>query len=157
MTKYIGLLIGLVIVVTALAWVFHRPAGAVRLEPDNAEMVALGKRIYKAQCASCHGAYLQGETSDWQKRDAGGYLPAPPHDASGHTWHHTDKVLFDLTKYGPQGFAGSDYKTRMPAYAGRLSDREIIAVLSFLKSQWPAQIRNRHDKINAQASQGQRR
>ena len=29
-----------------------------------------------------------------------GRMPAPPHDASGHTWHHRDDVLFRLVKEG---------------------------------------------------------
>ena len=79
------------------------------------------KAVYEAHCAACHGDKLQGH-ANWQIRNADGYLPAPPHDETGHTWHHPDQMLFEFTKYGPQKFAGSDYRSIMPAYENRLSD-----------------------------------
>jgi hypothetical protein len=79
-------------------------------------------------------------------------MPAPPHDATGHTWHHTDQALFELTKFGMQRFAGRDYRSAMPAYRGILTDEEIIAVMSYIKSRWPASIRRQHDAINARGA-----
>ena len=77
-------------------------------------------------------------------------MPAPPHDETGHTWHHPDQVLFDITKLGIVAAANlKDYKTVMPIYEGVLSDEEIIAVLSFIKSTWPGEIRAGHDEMNA--------
>lgn len=119
-----------------------------QLRPDDRAIVRQGLAIYATQCASCHGKNLEGQ-ADWRRRDEDGYLPAPPHDSSGHTWHHSDAQLFELTKHGLAAQAGADYKTRMPSYNGILSDREIIAVLSFIKSRWPANIRKRHDRLNA--------
>ena len=107
--------------------------------------VQLGSVLYAEQCASCHGRNLEGQP-DWHKRDQDGYLPAPPHDETGHTWHHTDKDLFEMTKYGIQAFAGEEYKTRMPVYKDILSDSEIIAVLSFIKSRWPAEVIQIHNE-----------
>lgn len=81
-------------------------------------------------------------------------LPAPPHDPSGHTWHHADADLFALTKYGIAAVIGqADYQSAMPAYEAILSDEDIIAVLSFIKSTWPKDIQKRHDLINGQAAQ----
>ncbi len=77
---------------------------------------------------------------NWHQRNTAGYLRAPPHDETGHTWHHNDKLLFELTKFGPKVTAGEDYKTHMPAYEGVLSDNEIIAVLSYIKSTWPEEV-----------------
>jgi hypothetical protein len=59
-----------------------------------------GKAGYVEHCASCHGANLQGQP-DWRHRLPNGRMPAPLHDPSGHTWHHSDKQLFDMTKLGP--------------------------------------------------------
>lgn len=144
----------LVVLALGSGWFYYAFQGgdpsSARLRPDDAKMVAAGQRVYAETCAACHGANLAGE-EDWQTRDADGLLPAPPHDASGHTWHHPDQVLFDLTKHGLQKYAGPDYKTNMPAYQGVLSDDEILAVLSFIKSRWPEEIRQRHDQINANA------
>ena len=64
-------------------------------------------------------------------------MPAPPHDESGHTWHHADGVLFAITKRGlvpPHAPVG--YESDMPAFGGKLSDEEIWAVLAFIKSHW---------------------
>lgn len=120
------------------------------LQPDNTALVKSGKELYISYCASCHGKNLEGQP-DWRSRNAEGKLPAPPHDETGHTWHHADELLFKITKFGTAAIAGEDYKTDMPGYKDQLSDKEIIAVLSYIKSTWPANIRKRHDQINARA------
>ena len=120
------------------------------LQPDDTKVAAQGAKIYTAQCAACHGAALEGQPN-WRSRGPDGMLPAPPHDASGHTWHHPDEVLFKLTKFGAAKVADLKvYKTAMPIYEGVLSDADIVAVLSWIKSQWPASVRERQDQINAQ-------
>ena len=124
---------------------------ALLLRADDAELVALGGTVYAAQCASCHGANLEGQP-DWRSRGADGLMPAPPHDETGHTWHHDDATLFELTKYGLARFAGDDYRSAMPAYEDTLSDEEIVAVLSYIKSRWPDEVQARHDELNAQAA-----
>ena len=119
--------------------------------PDDATLTERGRQVYLAHCAACHGAELQGQP-DWRTRGADGSLPAPPHDASGHTWHHPDELLFRMTKYGVGRAAGLEgYESAMPAYEGLLDDEEIVAVLSWIKSQWPAEVRAMHDQVNARA------
>ncbi|GHD52069.1 cytochrome c [Thalassobaculum fulvum] len=131
----------------------QEPAAGIALAPDDPAVVAEGRGVYADQCASCHGADLQGQPN-WQARGPDGKLPAPPHDPTGHTWHHPDSVLFALTKYGPARMIGDPaYKSDMPAYDETLSDDQIIAALSYIKSTWPADIRQRHDRINEQARQ----
>jgi len=121
------------------------------LRPADAQLVAQGRQVYAAHCAACHGPRLEGQPN-WRQRGADGRLPAPPHDASGHTWHHPDDMLFRITKYGVAKAANlKDYESAMPAYEGQLSDQEIVAVLSWIQSQWPAEIRARVDRINAPA------
>ena len=115
-----------------------------KLRPDETIVVAEGKRLYAAHCASCHGAKLEGQ-SNWKQRNADGKLPAPPHDASGHTWHHPEDMLFALTKFGPSRISG--VPSSMPAYARVLTDEQIIATLSFIKSTWSSKIRQRHDQM----------
>jgi S-disulfanyl-L-cysteine oxidoreductase SoxD len=126
--------------------------------PGDAELVLVGEALYRDHCAACHGAELEGETPDWQTRDADGYLPGPPHDETGHTWHHPDRLLFDITKYGVEQAANlPDYPSRMPAFEGVLEDEEIVAILSFIKSRWPDHIRQYQDDINRRiAEQGNR-
>jgi len=136
-----------------LVWAGSKPDRGSLLEPENATVVAEGKAIYAANCASCHGANLEGE-ANWQQPKTDLTMPAPPHDETGHTWHHTDRVLFDLTKYGlGKLIKNPDYKTNMPVYDGVLSDKEIVAVLSFIKSTWPEKVRSRHDALNLKSKE----
>ena len=133
----------------SLFWSADRDsASTVRLRPDDAAVTALGQKVYAAQCASCHGVRLEGQPN-WRERGPDGRLPAPPHDASGHTWHHPDELLFRITKLGVASAANlKDYASAMPAYEGVLSDAEIVAVLSWIKAQRPPDIRARHDQLN---------
>jgi len=118
------------------------------LKADDLVVVQAGEKIYQAQCASCHGVNLEGQP-DWRTRDVDGFMPAPPHDASGHTWHHADDLLFEITKYGPSTVVNDDsYKTIMPVYKDILSDEEIIAVLSFIKNTWPEEQRSWQEEVN---------
>lgn len=118
------------------------------LNPNDRDIVAQGAEVYAAECAACHGRTLEGQPN-WRVPGANGRLPAPPHDASGHTWHHSSDVLFRLTKYGVGKIIGDpNYVSDMPAYEGMLTDAEIIAVLSYIKSTWPEEIRVRHDQMD---------
>ena len=123
------------------------------LRPDDSQVLRVGARIYAQQCAACHGAKGEGQPH-WRDRGPDGLLPAPPHDPSGHTWHHPDEQLFAITNQGlAQLINQPDYRTAMPIYGGVLSDDEIVAVLSWIKAQWPPEIRRRHDEINVQYRQ----
>jgi len=124
---------------------------SISLKPDDKAVVVLGKDVYAQNCASCHGVNLKGQ-ANWRQRDAKGYMRSPPHSKDGHTWHHPDSYLFSMTKYGIEKMIGKKYLSNMPAYEGRLSDDEIIAALSFIKSTWPKRIQRQHDQINARAN-----
>lgn len=142
---------GLVVAVAAVAGILvFMDRDTPLLRPGDKVLVARGAQIYAQNCASCHGDNLEG-APDWQTRRADGKLPAPPHDETGHTWHHGDQVLFDLTKYGLAAMLNEDYATDMPVYDGVLPDQDIVAVLSFIKSRWPAEVQSRHDQVNATA------
>lgn len=118
------------------------------------QSIALGREIYAANCLACHGDKLQGQPN-WQVRKANGRLPAPPHDETGHTWHHPDQVLFALTKYGPAVMAGQGYESDMPAYEGILSDTQIHQVLGYVKSTWPEKIRREQERRSKQMESAQ--
>ena len=79
-------------------------------------------------------------------------MPAPPHDKTGYTWHHSDAYLFQITKYGLEELIGEKYPNNMPAYEQLLNDEEIIASLSYIKSMWPKSIQIKHDQINSRSS-----
>ena len=153
---------GVVLALTLIAglaatWlVLQPPSGGSSsglLRPDNPVQVARGAELYALNCAACHGKQLEGG-ADWQTANPDGTLPAPPHDATGHTWHHADALLFRLTKFGSRKALGmEDMPSNMPAFEGLMSDEDIVAVLSFIKASWPDDIRDRHDEINRQAAQ----
>ena len=81
---------------------------------------------------------------DWQTPDENGILPAPPHDETGHTWHHDNALLFEYTKLGgaealaARGVSG--FQSGMPAFGEVLTDDEIWSVLAYIRSTWPERI-----------------
>lgn len=115
--------------------------------PVDAQMIALGEDVYSENCAACHGAKLEGQP-DWKRRLDNGRMPAPPHDESGHTWHHADQQLFTITKLGV-GAVVPGYESDMPAFDGTLSDAEITAVLAYIKSTWPERERGFQAEVTA--------
>lgn len=145
-------------VVAAIGWIAlagQEPQGAdgaaveIMGRVAGPEMLALGKTIYAENCASCHGAELEGQP-DWKRRLDTGRMPAPPHDETGHTWHHADADLFRLTKEGVAAVVGGTYESDMPAFAGVLTDEEILAALAFIKSTWPERQREYQAEITKQ-------
>lgn len=131
------LAVGGVLLAAAAAW--QLVPTEVKIDHTDRALVARGEPLYAQHCASCHGARLEGQP-DWQSRNAQGRLPAPPHDDSGHTWHHDDIVLFEVTKYGIAKHAPAGYQSDMPGFADRMSDAEIVATLAFIKSRWTAEV-----------------
>ena len=121
-----------------------------RADPRNAAQVAMGVEVYVQHCARCHGDKLEGERN-WMQRKASGRLPAPPHDASGHTWHHPDSQLFGIVKNGITPYAPPGYQSDMPTFGSTLSDEEVWAVLAYIKSSWPEEIRERQQQLTKQA------
>jgi mono/diheme cytochrome c family protein len=124
-------------------------AGCAESQPD----LSVGKAVYAQHCAACHGAKLEGQPN-WRSKLPNGRMPAPPHDDSGHTWHHPDEVLIGITKQGlVPPYAPPGYESDMPAFANKLSDDEIRAVLAYIASHWSAEVR----KLRAEMTQHQPR
>lgn len=129
----------IVFVATGVIWFVLENRESAKTGPEGIDMIARGEVIYGQNCASCHGMNLEGQ-ANWRSVNADGTLPAPPHDSSGHTWHHSDTVLFNITKWGTAAVVGGDFKSNMPGFAGTLEDEEIWAVLRYIKSRWPEDI-----------------
>jgi S-disulfanyl-L-cysteine oxidoreductase SoxD len=111
-----------------------------------ASVVDRGGVLYQANCATCHGADGEGETPNWKRLNADKTYPAPPHDSTGHTWHHADKMLFDIVKNGGSQYNSPAFQSRMPAWDNKLSDDEIRAVLAYIKTMWgPTEIEAQRD------------
>jgi len=121
---------------------------SLRADPANSQQVERGKKIYMRFCSLCHGRKLQGQPQ-WHLPNSDGKMPAPPHDETGHTWHHADIVLFNITKYGlVPPHAPEGYQSDMPAWGETLKDEDIWAVLAFIKSRWPKENLEFRKKIN---------
>ncbi len=119
-----------------------------QLPQDKPEVIASGKSVYETTCASCHGDKLQGQPN-WNKTTADSLLPAPPHNVTGHTWHHADDQLFEMVKYGPAvAMRDPAYRSAMPAFQAVLSDQKIQAVLVYIRSTWPAAERQWQSSAN---------
>lgn len=131
--------------ITIAAVIAAAPALADDISPAA---IQAGQQLYATNCAACHGANLQGQP-DWKHRLANARMPAPPHDVTGHTWHHSDRDLFNLTKLGVAAVMGDGYESDMPGFGCKLSDDEITAVLDYIKSTWPARAQESQAKITA--------
>lgn len=125
--------------------------GGMFIDESDQNLVSRGKIVYDTHCASCHGAQLQGQ-AEWRTRLPNGRLPAPPHDESGHTWHHPDAVLFDIVKHGlvPGRTAPDGYESDMPAYKNVMPDADIVSVLAYIKSTWPAEALTAQKEVSSQ-------
>ena len=116
-----------IIVASTLALAFLTACGggqddAPDASPYNAsrrDVIALGESLFAANCQSCHG----------DRSGAGGVAAAPPHDETGHTWHHPDAQLIDWVLNGK--FPG-----QMPAFGDRLSREQVEAILAYIKTWW---------------------
>lgn len=110
--------------------------------PDNApprpkvdfSVIVKGAKLFRQNCATCHGPLGQG-VPDWHKPGKDGKYPAPPLNGSGHTWHHSTRVLKQIINNGTAALGGN-----MPAWKGKLSDQEIDSILEWMKAQWPDNI-----------------
>ncbi|GAB5438111.1 c-type cytochrome [Falsiruegeria mediterranea] len=102
-----------------------------------------GQALYKEHCASCHGGNLEGQ-DNWRSPNSDGTLPAPPHDETGHTWHHDNQLLFDYTKLGGSralaAIGVQDFNSGMPAFDDILSDDDVWNILAFIRSTWPERV-----------------
>ncbi len=142
------------LVFPAMILLAQATAGTAQQQPVNSD-VERGATLYADNCASCHGADLEGQPN-WRSPDETGLLPAPPHDETGHTWHHDDALLFNYTKLGGsvamERLGVTRIKSAMPGFGDSLSDQEIWNILAFIKSTWPKRQRQIQE-VRTQAMQ----
>ena len=124
----------------AAAWAFAVLLAACAVEPGGVDQESLvrGRTVYQANCAVCHGPSGEGQP-DWHIRKADGFLPPPPLNGDGHTWHHGDGTLYVYVNQGGAAFESPSvpgYRSGMPAFGDSLSHEEIVAVIGYLKSLW---------------------
>lgn len=133
--------------VGVVAWALY----SVSAEEENGflkwrdpAVTAAGRTLYAANCAGCHGM-LDGSAAP---TTVSGKAP-PLHDETGHTWQHPDYALFRLVR---DGIAVANCvpvdPELMPKFKGIVSDAELVAILSYIKSTWPDAVRKDHDQVN---------
>jgi mono/diheme cytochrome c family protein len=88
------------------------------------EAIAAGASLYRANCASCHGADGAGDGP------AVGSLVRRPDDLAGIVPHRLDGELAWTLAAGVAG-------TQMPAFGTTLLEGERWELVSFLRSHWP--------------------
>lgn len=111
-------------------------------QPAKVDLVA-GEALYQENCAACHGVDLEGQPN-WQSGDENGRPLAPPHDRTGHTWHHGDTLLFNYTTLGGKAaleLQGVDFDSAMPGFAELMTEQQIWDTLAFIKSTWPERMK----------------
>lgn len=125
------------------------PAFAHSSSSDQAR-IATGRLIYQQRCAACHGGRGEGRPG-WQKRDAQGELPPPPHGPEGHTWKHSDAMLYRIIRDGWRDPFNKTQRMTMPAFGETLAPSEIQAVVAYLKTLWtPRQRRFQREESSNQ-------
>lgn len=128
--------VGIGVLVMAVAGLTVLPREKV--DAETAALRREGRILYDANCAACHGFKGEGQTVPLAP-DA---PLAPPHDETGHTWHHPDWQLIQIVQEG-----GSQY---MPSFNEKLSEDEIRATLAYIKSMWTPDQRVQQESISAQ-------
>jgi mono/diheme cytochrome c family protein len=113
--------------------------------------IIVGQVVYAANCADCHGINLEGE-ADWKIQNDDDSFRSPPHDETGHTWHHPDADLLEAIRLGGARFEGLNIggTSPMPAFGESLTEAEITAVLTYIKSTWPDDAREWQWEVSQQ-------
>jgi len=89
--------------------------------------VAQGKKLYSANCVSCHQANGMGITGQY-----------PPLVKSEYVNHGSKRPIMILLK-GLQGkvkVGGVEYNGAMPAQGSTMTDKKIAAVLTYVRQEW---------------------
>ena len=83
-----------------------------------------GKKLFQNNCASCHGTKAQGKVG-------------PALNGTGHSAHHSPMSMMQKIKKGGK---------IMPSFKDKLSDKEIMYILRYLKSTWPKNVQKHYNK-----------
>ncbi|GHD56490.1 hypothetical protein GCM10017083_36550 [Thalassobaculum fulvum] len=138
----VAVFIGVAITMGSIYWDRWSNESATAADHANPAQVALGHTLYDQHCAFCHGPDLAGKPG-WDGDYPSGGRPPLPLDGTGAIARLGDRDLFDVTKFGGQPFSPPTYKNDMPGFEGRLADADIWAILAFVKSRWPEEVRER--------------
>ncbi|WP_233842660.1 c-type cytochrome [Dyella sp. 2HG41-7] len=104
---------------------------------DKLRLYPLGKKIYAAQCATCHGT--NGEGRGWD-------FPPLAGNQSIQMTSSVNPIRMVLNGGYPPGTIRNPRPYGMPPFAQTLSDEEVAAVVTYIRTAWD----NRGTAITAQ-------
>lgn len=120
----------------------------VKGQPFTAAQIAQGGEIYAQNCATCHGTEGQGQFPEAPlEPDVTGRRGAPPHNQTGHTWHHSDELLLRYVRDG--GFSDPANFYPMPAFGDVLAEAQILEVIAYIKTMWTGEQREYQQRLTA--------
>lgn len=103
-----------------------------------------GGRLYQENCAECHGPQAQGHP-DWPNPRVNA---APPLDGHGDVWQRRKQDLIAIVNNG----VSRQGQPVMPAWKGRLSERDIEDIIAWYQALWPADVYDRWLKANSRTA-----
>jgi mono/diheme cytochrome c family protein len=112
-----------------------KPAPALP-SAESSLLLSLGKTIYDRQCAGCHGATGQGMPPEY---------PPLAGNQSIQMVSAVNAIRMVLNGGFPPGTAGNPMPYGMPPFAQHLSDDEVAAVVTYVRTSWG----NRGEPVSA--------
>ena len=103
------------------------PATSPIPSEESSLLLSLGKTVYDAQCASCHGARGEGAPPHW---------PPLAGNQSIQMTSAVNPIRMVLNGGYPPGTAGNPRPYGMPPFAQLLSDNEVAAVVTYIRVSW---------------------
>jgi mono/diheme cytochrome c family protein len=103
------------------------PASSTLPTTESSLLISLGKTVYDTRCASCHGAQGEGRPPHW---------PPLAGNQSIQMESAVNPIRMVLNGGYPPGTAGNPKPYGMPPFAGLLSDNEVAAVVSYIRTAW---------------------
>jgi mono/diheme cytochrome c family protein len=94
---------------------------------ESSLLISLGKSVYDARCATCHGAQGEGKPPHW---------PPLANNQSIEMQSAVNPIRMVLNGGYPPGTSGNPMPYGMPPFAGLLSDNEVAAVVSYIRTAW---------------------
>ncbi len=126
----VKLIVVAILAIAGLAYYFVGAKSSDTQRWYTKAQVQAGKKVFAANCASCHGFNAE-KTVNWRKKLADGSYPPPALNGTAHAWHHTFAQLMTQINDG-----GEKYGGKMPAFRGALSEDEEKEVISYFQSFW---------------------
>jgi mono/diheme cytochrome c family protein len=119
------------------------PLSSTLPRSEGSLLISLGKTVYDARCAACHGALGEGKPPHW---------PPLAGNQSIQMESAVNAIRMVLNGGYPPATEEDPRPYGMPPFAGLLSDDEVAAVVSYIRTTWG----NRGTPVSARDANGLR-